>query len=314
MPALTLSAAAPAALIAIGLMTLALWVREYQTAARQRLLQRRVGRIIQLARDAQQDELAVPFTRRVLRPFIMRIAESWSRRVLPRRAEEDLARRLRLAGISTPASVFMLARWGIMALALLLGVVLDSVGVVPASDTVLVPAGLAILGYVYWGSRINTAYKKAQEELTRALPEVFDLLAVSVSAGISFESALRRAATRMPGVAGRELGRVVQDLDVGQSRADSLSALARRSGLPELTRFHSLVVQAERVGAGMSMVLHAEAQRVKELRINRAREQAAMVPVKILFPLVMFILPALFIAILGGGLVSMVHSFGSGSL
>jgi tight adherence protein C len=303
----------PAALAMVTVWALSRAYREVGAWRRQRGLIRRVG-VSQPWPEDVADELDLPLLDRIVKPVLRRFAQSLGGRLLPARAQDDLNRKLRLAGMTMPAPVFLVLRWLVAVAMLGLGLFLDAAGVVPLGDQLGVPLGLAVVGYVYWGARLNTRCQQVQQDIERALPEAFDLLSVSVAAGLSFEAALRRAAPRLPGVAGREFGRVVADLEVGLSRLEALMALAERTQVVELSRFASLVAQAERAGAGMSAVLHAQADRVKDLRVQRARERAAMVPVKILFPLVLFILPALFVTILGGGIISMVQAFGGGSL
>jgi tight adherence protein C len=298
---------------ALAVLAFAALGRTVRTWRRQRGLVRRVGALRPWPQDVA-DELELSFRDRIVRPWLNRLADAWSRRLYPSRVQEELSRRLRLAGFGMPVAVFLLTRWA-MALGLLgVGLVMDAAGLLPPAYYWTVPIGLALVGYLYWGARLTTRFQAARDEIERALPEAFDLLSVSVAAGLSFEAALRRTAPRLPGAAGREFSRVVADLEVGLSRVEALSELALRTRIAELSRFAALVAQAERAGAGMAAVLHAEAERIKDIRIHRARERAALVPVKILFPLVMFILPALFVTILGGGIISMMNAFGHGSL
>jgi tight adherence protein C len=306
-------ALAPAVLSMVAVFAGSRFVQEFRGWRRQRGLVKRVGAVAPWPAQVA-DELELSFRDRIIRPWLHALADAWSRRLYPPRVQEELTRRLRLAGMGMSASVFITARWAVTFSLIGVGVLLDAAGLVPAGYQWLVPMALGGMGYLYWGARVTTRGQMAQEEIERALPEAFDLLSVSVAAGLSFEAALRRTAPRLPGAAGREFARVVADLEVGLTRLEALGDLAERTRIVELARFVTLVAQAERAGAGMASVLHAEAERVKEVRIARARERAALVPVKILFPLVLFILPALFVTILGGGIISMVKAFGSGGL
>jgi tight adherence protein C len=233
-------------------------------------------------------------------------------RVLPEHVQREWQRRLRLAGLNQSPAEYLLARTLAASTAALLGAWLAHVMQLGGLQQGLVPVGLGLVIWMFFGVRLNTLAERRRQEIERGLPEVLDWLSVSVEAGLSFEAALRRTAARTPGPMGHELQRVVADLQLGLTRAEALEAMAERTRLEEVQRFASLVAQAERMGAGMSAVLKAEGQRVKEDRVNRAREQAALVPVKILFPLALFILPTLFVAILGGGIISLVGSLSHG--
>lgn len=286
--------------------------REAISYRRRSLLTRRLGNTAGAGSVIVKDDLDLPFRERIVLPMWRRITNSLGQRLVPSRVQAELGRRLRLAGMDVSPVGFQLTRL-FVALALgLLGVLLAAGGFVSASDAMLVPVALAVVGYLYFGVRVNSLYQRRRLEVERNLPEAFDLLSVSVEAGLSFEAALRRAAPRLPGAAGQEFNRVVSDLELGMTRQEALKALADRTKIEELGRFASLVSQAERAGAGMAMVLHAQAARVKEVRVFKARELAALVPVKILFPMVLFILPALFVAILGGGIIGILHAFSNG--
>jgi tight adherence protein C len=258
------------------------------------------------------EELDLPFRERILRPLWRRVAGAVEQRVLPEHVQREWQRRLRLAGLNQSPAEYLLARTLAASTAALLGAWLAHVMQLGGLQQGLVPVGLGLVIWMFFGVRLNTLAERRRQEIERGLPEVLDWLSVSVEAGLSFEAALRRTAARTPGPMGHELQRVVADLQLGLTRAEALEAMAERTRLEEVQRFASLVAQAERMGAGMSAVLKAEGQRVKEDRVNRAREQAALVPVKILFPLALFILPTLFVAILGGGIISLVGSLSHG--
>lgn len=277
---------------------------------RQTRLIRRIGGTWE--RPAFVDDLELPFFQRLVVPLWRRLVQAIGSRLIPAQAQRDLAQKLQVAGFKISAPAFMSLRLAITGAMLVLGMIVDASGAVSGSYSLLVPVGLAIVGYLFMGVRLNTAFQTGQHQIEAALPEAFDLISVSMAAGLAFEAALRRTATHLPGIAGQQFGRVVQDLEVGMTRVEALKGLADRTRIEELKRFHALVAQAERTGASMSNVLRAQADRVKQARVQRAREQAATVPIKILFPLALFIFPSLFVAILGGGIISIVQAFGHG--
>lgn len=312
---MSLSAWGAVAALSAGLSLFALvrFGQLMQVSARQRRIVDRLGGAA-IGPKVPIDDLDLPFFQRIVTPFWRQISRQLGTRLIPARAGAELQRKLQLSGHGQTPYAFAVTRLLVTLLLAALGIGLDTTGAVPTSDRLLVPLALAAVSYLYFGVRLNTRFKNAQEEFERALPEAFDLLSVSMEAGLSFEAALRKTTPHLRGVAGREFLRVVQDLEVGMTRQEALLALADRSRLPELRRFQSLVAQADRTGAGMASVLRAQAARVKEARVHRAREQAALVPVKILFPLVLFIFPALFVAVLGGGIISMLQSFSHGGI
>ncbi len=292
--------------VALGVLGFRQFAADLSTMRRQTRLVRRLGGTLQTR--AIEDELELPFSQRILDPVRERLVRSLGSRLVPAKAQEELARRLRMAGVDRSPLEFGLLRIVTAVVLMAAGFMLAALGILPAGDAILVPVALGALGYLIFGVRLNTAYRKRQEAIERNLPEAFDLLSVCVEAGLSFEAALRRSAVHLPDATGQEFQRAVADLQVGMTRLEALRALAERTRLEDLMRFAVLMGQADRTGASISGVLHAQAERVKERRVFRAREQAAAVPVKILFPMVMFIFPALFIAILGPGMLSIIHA------
>ena len=280
--------------------------------SRQSRLIRRIGGTWELTTFV--DDLELPFFQRLIVPLWRRIGQAIANRLVPANSQRELAQRLQVAGFKMNAATFTSLRLAMAGILVLVGIAADASGAIPRQYEILVPVATAIIGYMFLGVRLRSQYQRGQNEVEAALPEAFDLISVSMEAGQSFESSLRRTVPRLPGLAGQQFARVVQDLEVGLTRVEALRELADRTQIEELKRFHALVAQAERTGAGMSVVLKAQADRVKQQRVARAREQAAMVPVKILFPLALFIFPSIFVAILGGGVITMIQAFSHGGL
>jgi tight adherence protein C len=280
--------------------------------SRQSRLIRRIGGTWELT--AFVDDLELPFFQRLVVPLWRSIGQTVANRLVPANSQRELAQKLQVAGFKMNAAAFTSLRLVMTGVLVLVGIAADATGAIPRQYEILVPVGTAIIGYLFLGVRLRSQYQRGQNEVEAALPEAFDLISVSMEAGQSFESALRRTVPRLPGLAGQQFARVVQDLEVGLTRVEALRELADRTQIEELKRFHALVAQAERTGAGMSVVLKAQADRVKQQRVAKAREQAAMVPVKILFPLALFIFPSIFVAILGGGVITMIQAFSHGGL
>jgi len=148
-----------------------------------------------------------------------------------------------------------------------------------------------------------------QVTIRRALPDVIDLLAISVEAGIGFDGAVQKVVERARGPLEMELGRVLEQVRLGKSRGEALEEMGRRANVPELITFTAAITQAEVLGISIAKVLRSQANTARERRTQRARELAAQLPVKLLFPLVMFIFPSLFVVILGPGLIRIYEIF-----
>ena len=141
--------------------------------------------------------------------------------------------------------------------------------------------------------------------MQRALPDALDLLTISVEAGLGFDAALSQVARNTDGPLADEFARVLQEMQIGLGRSDALRALGERTHLPDLRSFTSAMVQADAFGIPVGQVLRVQSDEIRLKRRQRAEEQAQKVPVKIMIPLMLFILPCLFIAVLGPAVISM---------
>lgn len=147
------------------------------------------------------------------------------------------------------------------------------------------------------------------DEIVRSLPDVLDQLTISVEAGLGFEAALARIVQTDSGPLAQELGRMLQDIQLGTRRVDALDALARRSGVDDLRSVVLALRQAESLGAPLAATLRTLALEMREKRRFRAEERAHQLPVKMIFPLGLCIMPALMIVILGPAIISYLRLF-----
>ena len=140
--------------------------------------------------------------------------------------------------------------------------------------------------------------KKRQEAIRRQLPEVLDMLCVSVQAGLSFDGALGKITGRMTGQLIDELNRLQDDVRMGSPRRTAMRAMAGRCDVQEVSLFITALIQAERLGTSMASTLKNQADNIRERRRQYVKAEALKAPVKMLFPLVIFIFPAIFVVVL----------------
>ena len=149
-------------------------------------------------------------------------------------------------------------------------------------------------------SRLGAAVKSRKKEIQRALPDLLDMLSTTVSAGLAFNQALSYAHEVTTGALREEINAALSEIRLGRSRGDALKSMADRVRVPELSTMVTAVIQAERLGANLSNVLNELADEARNRRMMRAEEMAAMMPIKMVIPMALFMLPALFVMIFGG--------------
>jgi len=169
----------------------------------------------------------------------------------------------------------------------------------------------ALLGYAIPGFAIDAIARRRMSAIRRALPAALDMLALSAEAGLSFDGAIGQVAHRWDNALSDEFRRLLVEFQMGRERRHALRELAERSGVAELARFANAVVQADSLGVPLSRVLHDQSSEIRLRRRQRAEELARKAPVKMLFPMVGLIFPALFVVILGPAVPRLLEALGS---
>jgi tight adherence protein C len=161
-----------------------------------------------------------------------------------------------------------------------------------------------VMGFMMPKVWLDNRVRLRQKVILKSLPDAFDLITTCVEAGLGLEAALARVAEKVQGPFGEELTVMLQDVALGKLRRDALREVAERTGVPDLTSFINAVVQAETMGTSIAAVLRVQADQMRIRRRQRAEQEAQAAPIKMMFPLVLFIFPTMFIVILGPAAIS----------
>jgi tight adherence protein C len=216
-------------------------------------------------------------------------------KVWRKQSTDDISAQLRLAGASrrvTP-ELFMAGRVGLTILGLLAGFTLAGGGRGIILGIVFAAAGVYLPAFF-----LSKAAAQRADRIDGELPHFVDQLAIAIEAGMTFDAALSYLVDASDGPLAEEIGRVIAELRVGESRRSAMRSFADRVGSENATAFANAVVSSDQLGSPLAAILRAQAADFRHRRQMHAEERAQKAPVKMLFPIVIFILPVMFVAIL----------------
>jgi tight adherence protein C len=231
-------------------------------------------------------------------------------RLNPRATVESVGIKLMAAGMGRTISptAFLAAKAAFGGLGLLVGLLMG-----PATfgflGGMLFTAGVAVGGFALPGILVSGRAKRRREEIRAQLPDALDLLAVSVEAGMGFDGAISKLTEYMDGPLGEEFALTLGEMRIGESRSDALKKLGERAATPEVANFTRAIIQADQLGISLGRILRVQAIDTRDKRQSAAEEKAMKAPIKMLFPTVMFIFPAMFLVILGPALINLSKLF-----
>ena len=261
--------------------------------------------------DEFQLLLSQPFLSRVVRPIagsILGLLEG----VLPRNYRERIHTSLVHAGIAgqfRAEEIISLQVLGAI-IGFLLGAWVVGSGAVEGGGGLLILIVLPVLGLQAPKSFVDRKVQERKESIRRDLPDTLDLLAISVEAGVGFEGALGVVCENFTSPLADEFARTLREMELGLPRREALQNLRKRTEVPELSNFVLTLTQADALGMPIGRVLKTSAQEMRSKRQQWAREKAAKLPVKILFPLILFIFPAIFVILMGPAASDIGGAFG----
>jgi tight adherence protein C len=258
-------------------------------------------------RTAASREERLSLRERVVVPAASRIAQAMLR--MNRRENlEQVQQRLIAAGLATVSPSSFLATKAVLAVG---GGFFGLVIWVGTGSVMgfLMLIGFAGIGYMAPGFIVGSRVRKRRDAVQAALPDALDLLAVSVEAGLGFDAAISKLVEHMDGPLIDEFGLALSEMRVGESRQDALKKLSARIDSPELGAFVRAIIQADQLGISLGRILRVQAVDSRLKRQTAAEEKAMKAPIKMLFPTVVFIFPAMFIVILGPAMLNLAKVF-----
>ncbi len=258
----------------------------------------------------REQEMLQPFSERALEPFLGTLL-TVGRKFAPVGFAGSIHRKIELAGFPPGWSVEMFTIYkvlgavsGLLWIPLIFGV-LGLTGILGIGMT----AVLWAISFRIPDILLDSLRNQRVEAIRRELPDLLDLLTISIEAGLGFEQALDRSCAAMPGTLTSEFRRMLQEVRIGSNRADSLRAVDARTEVKELRSFIMAILQADAFGVSVGKILRAQADDARQRRRTWAQEKAQKMPVKLLFPLILCIFPSVFVVIVGPAVIDIVKNF-----
>jgi tight adherence protein C len=247
------------------------------------------------------------FRERALDPFVGKVA-GLVLRINPRMSVEAVSAKLMAAGMRRTSPMTIIGAKGILGVSgLVFGLVLGSTAT--PKYALFMTLGLGAMGALLPGMYLNSRVRRRQGDVSAELPDALDLLAVSVEAGLGFDGAVQKLTEHMDGPLIDEFELALGEIRIGENRQDALKKMSERCAAPEMASFVRAIIQADQLGISLGRILKVQAGDTRLKRQLLAEEKAMKAPIKMLFPTVAFIFPAMFLVVLGPAFLNLSKFF-----
>jgi tight adherence protein C len=269
-----------------------------------RLLESQVSSTTAESTNLRDREMQRGFGERVLIPVVGG-ATRVARRVTPLDARDRIAKKLLLAGSPPGWDAERVLAFKVIGCvgAFIGGLFISKLIGLSGLTGMLVIGLLTVAGFLLPDSALSRKVEERQHEILGTLSDTLDLLTISVEAGLSLNAAIAQVVQNVPGTLSSEFARMLQEIQLGVPRSEAFRHLAERTDVEELNAFALAMIQADVFGVSIASVLRTQAQQLRIKRRQRAEARAQQTPVKIVFPLILCVLPALFVVIIGPGVI-----------
>jgi len=257
------------------------------------------------------EELQKPFMDRIVKPVLGWVS-TVTKKFTPAKKRSNLGKKLVLAGNpgGLNPSEFLSLHYSIAVLMGIIGYILGYLVNWGSLSKVMCALWGLVIGYMLLDLYLKIKIKSRQKDIAKGLPDVLDLLTVSVEAGLGFDAALQRVVKKTRGAISLEFAKTLQEIKMGKQRREALKDLALRTGVEDLNTFISAIVQADQLGVSIGNVLRVQSKQMRGKRRQRIEEKAMKAPIKMLLPMIFFIFPTIFIVLLGPAVIQMVENLG----
>ena len=280
------------------------------------LMRRRFSQVQETERVYSDEELKKSFSERVIRPAMNQITNlvrrSAGKRMAtgPSKANQKLEKQLKASGLAVTVQEFTFIKSMLTLLFLVGGIVVFLLLPIDITYRLLIMMVMANIPVLGSGIFLRSRVKARKESISHDLPDVMDVLVVSLEAGLGLDSAIVRQYSKNKNIVLTELNNAIREVQMGVPRRTALKEMADRCDVKEMTVFVTALLQADQLGTSVKNVLQVQAERLRIERKQAIQAKAAKAPIKIMLPTVVFIFPVIFIILLGPAVVDMVSTFG----
>ncbi len=299
--------------VAGGIFLAAYWLLAGEDTTRMDLSERLAQFDFDGASSEQEAILNLPFSERVIKPFLQKVGDNVSGNVSAgqmKSLEQKISAAGNPPGLTPTLVVAQQMAGGVVGIIIGIGVVLLLGATVP--NNILITVVFAVFGYLFPGMALDRTGKKRKREVIEGMPNALDLLTISVEAGLAFDAALARVADKYTNALSVEFHQVLDEMKLGRPRVEALEAMSTRLDLDEVTNFITAVNQSDQMGTSLGSTLRIQSEELRRRRTQRAEEAGAKAPVKMLLPMVACIFPTLFIVLLGPAALKVMSMVGGG--
>ncbi|NLG80119.1 MAG: type II secretion system F family protein [Firmicutes bacterium] len=296
------------ALVFVSTTAIAMW--SMGMARREPTADERLKRLAVLTRvpSEREKKLARPLGERLFGP-VVQIVNNLIISVTPRHVVDAVRKKLEATGNPwnmTPGDYILMR---VITLAIIPVAVFGLMAGIRPSTAVLLAFVAAALGWLVPEMMMQSKKKEREKQIRKSLPDVLDLLTVSVEAGLGFDAALAKVVERKKGPLADEFALLLQEIRMGKPRRDALREVSERVKIDDITSFIASVIQADQLGVSIANILRIQSAQVRTKRRQQAEEAAMKAPIKMLFPLIFFIFPTLFVVLLGPAIIQVAMTF-----
>ena len=258
----------------------------------------------------EEDEMRKPFNERVINPVYQRFIEALGN-ITPSSIKIKYEKMIMQAGVGkkfTPNSILSMQ----LMLSIVMGAFLYLIlNLFTGKGNIMFSMLFGALGFFIPYMYLNSTAQTRQKKIQSALPDLLDLLYISVEAGLGFDTAMKKSSEKMPGPLSDEIKKALDDISKGRDRQEALKGVITRTGVDDVNTFITAVIQSETLGTNIASMLRTQSIVMRQKRRQRAEEAAMKIPIKMLFPLIFFMFPALFVVILGPAAISILENMDS---